>query len=704
MPSLLFLIALLFGGWNHGTTAGSCWTPGSDGWMIECSTPSNGGTCGASGNNTGTCFIAVDNIAGTSGCAAHTTSAAAQADACDTINHGIAQLRSGQSADWLMLKRGDTFVNQDFNGSGGTTAGTFLCGQHGVDSTHPLVITNYGSGARPIIEPNPASSATLANVAWGSYGGGGCAGGGTIIAVIGIEIYSLTLDPNGGSYTGVAAGMELLNPVTWMLFEDDEFLFFGLDIDGGGNTVANSGMVFRRNEFLDVFSPVGGRVQGLYLNEASGSTLYENIFDHNGWNATASGGGATIFNHNAYLNYCGVVTGDSVVSSCIAGQTLTGNIFARDASGIQNRMGGTQNSNAFILSPYGTNIFQPLNIASAMNYNLHIEGMDNTVNGGTVTTFPTIGASSVDGIDGVSFAMNLGSVAYDHNVIAHSLTPASNDFGLTLDPLTRNQTLTNNVSCDWLGGTYTDNSIGDILTYGSVTPGSGYTNNSYTNVTMQYVTSGAGTGAFTNITVSGGAVASVAAGNLNTGGRLSPGGTGYSVNDSLTNSSSLGAGSGFHVPVASVYAGNSINGTNYSLAADCNHNVAFTDPNRTPGSYFATLAGSTANATFTGVIASGVLTISGITGTVAAGDAITWSGQTAQDFIKSFGSGTGGNGTYNLAGTETVGSGAMSSYTTVQFINAARANNKANWNGALTATALNTYILAGFGITNPFTP
>ena len=122
----------------------------------------------------------------------------------------------------------------------------------------------------------------------------------------------------------------------------------------------------------------------------------------------------------------------------------------------------------------------------------------------------------------------------------------------------------------------------------------------------------------------------------------------------------------------------------------------FTDPNRHVGGFYSTIAGATPNATFTGAIVAGVLTVTSISGTLNQYDAITWSGQTTSDFIKSFGTGSGGIGTYNLAGTESVGSIAMKSYTTGQFIAACRLQVKPTWNTNLTATAFNAYMFAGF--------
>jgi hypothetical protein len=81
-----------------------------------------------------------------------------------------------------------------------------------------------------------------------------------------------------------------------------------------------------------------------------------------------------------------------------------------------------------------------------------------------------------------------------------------------------------------------------VLTLGTITGGSAYTNGTYLNVSL---TGGSGLGAVANITVSGGAVTAVT---------LTQGGSGYVVGNTLTAAASTigGTGAGFSVPVATV--------------------------------------------------------------------------------------------------------------------------------------------------------
>ncbi len=94
----------------------------------------------------------------------------------------------------------------------------------------------------------------------------------------------------------------------------------------------------------------------------------------------------------------------------------------------------------------------------------------------------------------------------------------------------------------FFGGTYTPYKA--IATFGAITGGTGYTNGTYKNVAL---TGGTGQEARADITVAGGIVTAVT---------LTQGGYGYTVADSMSASTAtLGAGTGFAVPVATLTNG-----------------------------------------------------------------------------------------------------------------------------------------------------
>ena len=154
---------------------------------------------------------------------------------------------------------------------------------------------------------------------------------------------------------------------------------------------------------------------------------------------------------------------------------------------------------------------------------------------------------------------------------------------------------------------------------------------------------------------------------------------------------------------ASNNSGSCLSGTGNAIDPAGTNGCSFTDPARTAGSYYSTLAGATANQTFTGHITAGVLTVDSGSPTLNIGDAITWASQTKQDYIKS------GTGPYTMTGINTtVSSRAMSSWTAQQLIDLTKGDPrtpttgqyKGNWNTNLTACAVNTYIKLGFSVTD----
>lgn len=94
----------------------------------------------------------------------------------------------------------------------------------------------------------------------------------------------------------------------------------------------------------------------------------------------------------------------------------------------------------------------------------------------------------------------------------------------------------------FFGGTVIAGGGGAVLTHGAITGGTGYTNGTYSNISL---TGGAGTGATANITVAGGSVTSVT---------IVSQGSGYAVGNSLSAAAGNigGTGSGFSTPVATI--------------------------------------------------------------------------------------------------------------------------------------------------------
>jgi len=259
--------AILLSGAPSG--ASTCWTV-VNGWTDLCATAGTG-TCNAlgTGTQTGTCYTTVSSSTGNDGtCTSATTQAAAEAAPCLTIAKGVSLTR-GNKPDWLLLKKGDTWTAEGF-GNGMPT---------GASASAPVLISSYGTGARPILRSNDSSGNIL------FYGG--AAGS---LAVVGLEFYNYVADPANAGYDGNAGGrnaISFLAGATFLLFEDTKFSFYRFAFDMQGSTYTD--VRIRRNVIVDQYSnnnPIFGNSSGFLLSGYTDVLVEENLFDRNGWNAT----------------------------------------------------------------------------------------------------------------------------------------------------------------------------------------------------------------------------------------------------------------------------------------------------------------------------------------------------------------------------------------------------------------------------------
>lgn len=248
-----------------------------------------------------------------------------------TLSRGIALLREG-SADQLLLRRGDTFENQQL----GNWA------HNGLSESARVLVGAYGPAdePRPIIVPPEGGGILFTN-------GGGGLGDRPLEHVVfqSLHFYAAWHDPAHPSFAGhdrLSKAVELLRPVRNVVFEDVRIERFSTGIviqpprdTGSGN------IVLRRNLIVDSYAIHDDtHSQGIFLsgNLNGGNVLIEeNVFDHNGWLETPAGpaGRATQFNHNAYIIAPDV--------------TLRDNIIARGSSnGFQMRSNGVAENNLLI--------------------------------------------------------------------------------------------------------------------------------------------------------------------------------------------------------------------------------------------------------------------------------------------------------------------------------------------------------------------
>jgi len=239
-----------------------------------------------------------------------------------TLSYAQTLLRDGY-ADWMLLKRGDTF------GSFGVWS------KSGRSAQEPIYISAYGTGARPQINSG-------SGYGFITYSNGTKSIGNFIIS-------SLSFDANtydGINGTGDTSAIRLLCQGSNITVEDCKVVGYkdNITFDAGGNGITDS--TIRRCEILDAFNlgTVGnGHAQGIFIGGASkNDTIEENILDHNGWRQNTPSD-RTFYNHDIY-SYNGamnIVVQNNIIADAgfyglkfNSGGTATGNLFLHNSESI----------------------------------------------------------------------------------------------------------------------------------------------------------------------------------------------------------------------------------------------------------------------------------------------------------------------------------------------------------------------------------
>ena len=216
-----------------------------------------------------------------------------------TVDVALSLARDGQ-ADWILLKRGDTFTRSNTIRikSGISPSAMSLLGAYGSATQRPLLIPQ---------NPNFAIVEASTNLSYA--------------AVVDLDMYEPSRDPGNGpitTYSNGSGGILLLagagNTIRDILIENVRvrYLNGSFNFQNFGGNFLN--LSLRGNVILHSYAD-SGRVSGVYLEGIDGLLMEGNVLDHNGWlqqsytanDPTATGaqmeaaGQATIFNHNAYL-------------------------------------------------------------------------------------------------------------------------------------------------------------------------------------------------------------------------------------------------------------------------------------------------------------------------------------------------------------------------------------------------------------------
>ncbi len=248
-----------------------------------------------------------------------------------TINAAKAQVRSG-FADWILLKKGDTFTNQ-FVG---------LVNWKGKNPQEPILIGSYGtSSARPRVLTGAGNFISFT-------------GNAAFVSIVGIYA-----EPQTRTGNDEPVGVEILNaPFQSFLIEDCHFhqFFIQLVIQDYVSTTSysHSGFTVRRSILTNGYKINGGG-GGVFMHNIDSILFEENLIDHNGWSATIAGADANGFSHNTYFHpSCGALV-------------FQNNIVSRaSAVGIGARCGGKIYNNLLLENP--RNIFMGSFDPSQINY------------------------------------------------------------------------------------------------------------------------------------------------------------------------------------------------------------------------------------------------------------------------------------------------------------------------------------------------
>lgn len=319
-----------------------------------------------------------------------------------SLDRGMALLRSGQP-DWLLFKRGDTFTG---------SFGRFEFA--GMSESKPMVISAYGSGARPRFITGTSPAFNLAGGFERKH-----------IAIMSLHMEPGTGHPPGGIRVVTGAVEDLLIEDCYLKEYAVNILVQGEDTDTMGN------IRIRRNLLLDAMGTT--HAQAIYASHIEGLTIEGNIIDRNGWDHREGRSDATIFAHNCYIQ------------RSVLDLVFKDNIVMRASShGLQARMGGTVEGNLFYQNPMAIMFgnegvkHNEYAVRGTIKHNVILEGVD-------------INANLPRG-DGIVL-QHTAEVVVSDNILSKNLNDPSSAYGISIDgPDTapvRNALISNNIIHDW---------------------------------------------------------------------------------------------------------------------------------------------------------------------------------------------------------------------------------------------------------------
>jgi parallel beta helix pectate lyase-like protein len=237
-----------------------------------------------------------------------------------TLAKGQSLVRDG-SADWLLLKRGDSFES----------FGSWT--KHGRSASQPMYIAAYGTGARPQINSGTSNGFTTAAYSMRRIDN---------LILSSVSFFASTYNGTNGAPYGIL----LQCPGSNITIEDVKVQGYKDNITVSDATHAVTDSTIRRCEILDSYNnsnPASVHAQGIYVSSTTKNlTIEENVLDHNGWRQ-GTPADRTYYNHNIYV-YNGaqnVIVRNNIIADASfyglkfnAGGTASGNLFVRNAESV----------------------------------------------------------------------------------------------------------------------------------------------------------------------------------------------------------------------------------------------------------------------------------------------------------------------------------------------------------------------------------
>ena len=349
-----------------------------------------------------------------------------------TISKGYSLLRNGYP-DWLLLRRGDTWLTGPGAGGDGldglgqlfrvdTAEYAYLFQKDGRSSSERMVVAGYGTGPRPHLKSQAGKRAVI----WPF--------GSELkhVAFVSLDLKAYTRDPADPGFVDASGGpAAFLGWCDDVLIEDCRFAFYtGMAIspDNAGHEVRN--ISIRGCVVADSYSATS-HSQGLYANSVDGLLIEGCYFIHNGWHATIPGAHATIFNRNFYI----ANSPGTVIRDCVDADGSSG--------GMQLRRGGLCEHNLFIRAPL------------AVDWG-HAENPAGTTATGTIRDNVILGSRDI-AQSPRGFGINLGPRVVDTqvygNIVARNVEGTGNVFAFSFYPgeayTCSNIEINNNIVYDW---------------------------------------------------------------------------------------------------------------------------------------------------------------------------------------------------------------------------------------------------------------